>query len=174
EQQPEPQESSGVLPESGTRPDGEAEQKERGCAEHEDGDRLRPRAPLQQQLFLQRGDHAMTRPFSSARCTSANRATRSTWCVAMMTVAPDAFSSPTTSSTSANPSGSSCPNGSSRKAIDGICSSTRANESRLRMPAEYVETGSAARFASPTRASTASESREISARFSRALSDSYR
>src|SRR5262249_47358312 len=170
EQQPEPQESACVLPECGTRSDGEAEQQERRRAEDEDSNRLRPRAPLQQQLFVQRSDHA-TRPFSRASCTSAKRATRSTWCVAMTTVAPDAFNSPTTSSTSAKPSGSSCPNGSSRKTTDGFCRSTRANESRLRMPAEYVETGSAARFARPTRPSTASVSREISARFSRALSD---
>src|SRR6266496_1280369 len=48
----------------------------------------------------------------------------------MITVAPELFSSATTSSTSANPSGSSWPNGSSRNAIDGFCKSTRANERR--------------------------------------------
>src|SRR3972149_6030888 len=55
EQRGEPQEAAGELPERGrVRADREAEQQQRGGAEHEDGDELRARAPLQQRGLAQR------------------------------------------------------------------------------------------------------------------------
>jgi len=78
QQQSEPEESCGVLPQCGrVRTNCKAEEQQRDCAEDKNRDRLRASPPLQQQLFAQRGDH-LTRPFSSASCTSANRSTRST------------------------------------------------------------------------------------------------
>src|SRR5207253_1883396 len=157
-----------------------AEQQERRCPKHEDGHRLRASPPLEKKLFSQRRNHR-ARPASRVMVRLAKRPTRSTWCVAIKTDASRLRSSATTSSTKPNPSGSSCPYGSSRNAMDGCCKSTRANDSRLRMPAEKVETGSSARAERPTRSSTtagegagAPQKRETTSRFSRAVSDSYR
>src|SRR5262249_50802089 len=137
QQQPEPQEARRERPQRlGVRADGEAEEQQRGRAEDERGHGLGACAPLQEELLAQGRNHARIRPASRVICRSQKRSTRSTWCVAKSTVAPCCLRSATTSSTSAKPAGSSWPNGSSSITISGFCSSTRANESRLRMPAE--------------------------------------
>ena len=75
--------------------------------------------------------HATTRPASRQSIWSASPLPRSTWCVAMSTVVPCAFNWRTTSSTSANPSGSSCPYGSSSRTTCGRCMRKRLSFARV-------------------------------------------